>query len=119
MPPKLSAQVRDEIEEYILRGNIIQQIRTRILVSVCQINWMKRNISRFDDVIAPKVSMWGRLRILSFEVETVLLEYLNQKFDAYRDEMCWFFYNEFEIVMTKKIMNIIFRVAATQIFPFE
>ena len=108
MPPKLSAQVQGEIEGYILRGNTTQQIRARTLVSVRQINRMKRNMRRFGDVIASKALMQGRLRILSFEMETALLKYLNQKFDAYCDEMCWFFYDEFEIVMTKKTMSIIF-----------
>ena len=77
MPPKLSAQVQSEIEKYILRGNTIQQIWTHILINVCQINQMKRNIKRFDDVIVFKILMQSHFRILSFEVETILLKYLN------------------------------------------
>ena len=108
MSPKLSVQMQDEIEEYILKGDTIQQIRAHILINVRQINQMKRNMKRFDNVIVFKISIQGRFRIFSSEMKTVLLKYLNQKFDAYCDKMCWFFYDEFEIVMTKKIINIIF-----------
>ena len=73
MLSKLSAQVWNKIEKYILKKDIIQQIRTHILINVRQINWMKRNIKCFDDVIAFKTPMRGRFRILSFEMKTILL----------------------------------------------
>ena len=90
------------------KKNIIQQIQTHILINVRQINQIKRNIRRFDDIIVFKVSMQSRFRIFNSEMKTALLKYLNQKFDAYCDEMCWFLYNKFKIVMTKKTMSIIF-----------
>ena len=49
---------------------------------------MKKNIKRFDDVIVFKIPMQSRFKIFNSEMKTVLLKYLNQKFDAYRDEMC-------------------------------
>ena len=88
MSPKLSVQMQDEIEEYILKGDTIQQIRAHILINVRQINQMKRNMKRFDNVIVFKISIQGRFRIFSSEMKTVLLKYLNQKFDAYCDKMC-------------------------------
>ena len=78
------------------------------MINVRQINQIKKNIKCFDDVIIFKISMQSRFKIFNSEMKTILLKYLNQKSDAYQNKMCWFFYDEFKIVVTKKIMNIIF-----------
>ena len=39
---KLFVQMWNKIEKYILKKNIIQQIKTRILINVRQINWIKK-----------------------------------------------------------------------------
>ena len=109
MPPPLSAQVRSDIESYILRGATSQQIHQRTFVSVRQINRMKRNMKRHATTVAPKAPVQGRPRILGPEVETALLEYLDQRPCASRNNMCRFLCDEFDIVVAERTMSTILR----------
>ena len=109
MPPGLSINLRRDIEGYIRRGDSSQVIHDHTYVSVRQINRMRKNLKLHDDVVAPKAPVQGRPRTLSPLVENALLEYLEQRPTAYRDEMCWFLWDEFEIQVAERTMSDILK----------
>ena len=50
-------------------------------------------------------------RILSNEMIVTLLCQLNEALNLYFDKMTWFIYNWFQVVVTRKTLNIKLRVA--------
>ena len=65
---------------------------------------MRRNYLRFNDV-APATAKPGRPKALSDYHAEQLLQYLDQRPTAYQDEMVWFLYDEFELVVDRSTIS--------------
>jgi len=64
---------------------------------------------------APRLRKNGRPRALTSEMEEALAEYLKKRPWAYRDEMGWFLWDEFEInVNLRTLSNVLKRMGHTR-----
>ena len=109
MPRRLPDQLRSDIETYFRRGNTTDQIHRFTFVSKRQITRMRKNLKMYDVVVPPKAPVQGRPRTLSPLVEDALLEYLEQRPQAYCDEMCWFIWDEFDIDIRERTMSTVLK----------
>ena len=99
MPLLLSSQTRDDIVVVIARDDDIVRISTQYFVTERQMQKMKKNLRIYDFVM---VSSLTRDRSLSINqnMQTRLLEYIDLRFIAYLNEMIYFIYDTYDIVVS-------------------
>lgn len=105
MPRALPDETRRDIEAYLRRGITPAHINTLTGVTVRQIINMRRNLLQYGDIVFPRSVNQGRPRVLAPWQEDRLLEYLQDRPTAYRDEMVWFVYDEFDITIAERTIS--------------
>ena len=84
-------------------------------VSTRQIRKMRRNIGLWGSSKAPRLRKTGRPRALTSAMEDALANYLEERPWAYRDEMGWFLWDEFEVdVCPRTLSNVLKRIGHTR-----
>ena len=98
MPPPLSSQTRDDIVVVIARDDDIVRISTQYFVTERQMQKMKKNLRIYDSVMTSSLT---RDRSLSIDqnMQTRLLEYIDLRSIAYLNEMIYFIYDTYDIVV--------------------
>lgn len=74
-------------------------------VSRSQINRMRSNWHEYGDVVSQAKKIQGRPQKMNREMELDLLDFLEYKPTSYLDEMCWFLFDEFEIVLSTSTVS--------------
>ena len=87
MPSSFSQNDRNEIERLIRINVDTRSIVISMKISNFQISKMKKNLTRYNVVIASSTFM-KRFRILIEDMKTDLFEYINLHFIKYLNEMC-------------------------------
>lgn len=72
-----------------------KHIPDRSELSVRQVREMRRDCEQFGEVVKPQFKAAGRLKKLRELHNQTPLEYLEERPTAYRDEMEWFSWDEF------------------------
>ena len=98
MPLLLSSQTRDDIVVVIARDDDIVRISTQYFVTERQMQKMKKNLRIYGFVMTSSLT---RDRSLSIDqnMQTRLLEYIDFRFIAYLNEMTYFIYDTYDIVV--------------------
>jgi transposase len=105
MPIKLTQHLRDLIVTEFALGHTNAAIASKHGISTSQVWKMRRNYTYYGDTQAPCISRRGRPPLLTKSQEDALLQYLNNRPDAYLDEMCWFIFDEFNIIIAESTLS--------------
>jgi len=108
MPPPLPSAMRSRIRIHFDRSDSTAFISKAIGVSLPQIRKMRRAYIATGTITA---SVGGRPSKLSDYHAEQLIEYLHQRLTAYQDEMVWFLFDEFSIVIDQ---STVFRLLVTR-----
>lgn len=73
-------------------------------ISVRQLRKMRRNWEDFGEVVRPHVAS-GRPKKLNRIHQEALLEYLEQRPTTFQDEMSWFLWDEFQLVVVESTIS--------------
>lgn len=73
-------------------------------ISVRQLRKMRRNWEEFWEVIRPHLAS-GRPKKLNRTHHHALLQYLEQRPTAFQDEMAWFLWDEFQLVVAESTIS--------------
>ena len=103
MSSMLLTIIQNEIRNQIDFDRFIVQIREFIDVSQIQIDKMRRNLTKYEIVVASS-SIRERSRKMIEKMKNFLLEYINLHSIKYLNEMCWYVYDEFDIVVSEFIL---------------
>lgn len=66
---------------------------------------MRRNCQQFGKVVKPQLKSPGRPKKLSQRHHKALLECLEERPTAYQDEMAWFLWDEFDLVVDEPTVS--------------
>jgi len=108
MPPPLPSAMRSRIRFHFDRTDSTAFIAKATGVSMAQIRKMRRSYIATGTIT---VSIGGRPPKLSDYHAEQLIEYLHQRPLAYQDEMSWFLFDEFSIIIDQ---SNIFRLLVTR-----
>ena len=99
-----SARKRQDILDKLEAGAKNGVIISKTGVSARQIQKMRRNWKQYGKVAGPQLppSCPQKLNTLH---QTKLLVYLGQQPTAYLDEICWFLYDEFDLVVSEATVS--------------
>ena len=104
MPQALTQDLRDEIQFHLARGDSTTFIHKATHVTRQQINRMRKKHLHFSDV-TPALDTIDRSKILSEYHAQKLLDFLSQRFIVYQNDMIWFLYDEFDIVISQSTIS--------------
>ena len=96
-------EIRDEIEIMIRYDEFSSRISMITNVIVKQINKMKRNLIKYDVVIVSYAIM-KRFRKLIETMKLHLFDYIDLHFIKYLNEMCWFIFDMYDVVVNETII---------------
>jgi len=102
MPSKLTDEARADIELQLKAGSDPQFLAFIYRITPQQIWKMRRNLEMFGSVVAPRLQVQGRPRLITPEAEEGILEFLleyNQQ--AYLDEIVVFLKEKYRIKTSK------------------
>lgn len=105
----------EEVSKYFAQCRATEWIMYITGVSRSQINRMRNNWHEYGEVVSQAKKIQGRLRRMNREMELDLLDFLEYKPTSYLDEMCWFLFDEFEIVWsTSTVSRVLHELAWSQ-----
>jgi len=107
MPPPLPSAMRSRIRIHFDHSDFTAFISKAIEVSLPQIRKMRRAYIVIGTITA---SVGERPSKLSDYHAEQLIEYLHQRLTVYQDEMIWFLFDEFSIVIDQ---STVFRLLVT------
>ncbi len=110
MPQALTQDLRDEIQFHLARGDSTTFIHKVTHVTRQQINRMRKKHLHFSDVTSTFDTI-DRSRLLSEYHAQELLDFLSQRFIAYQNDMIWFLYDEFDIVVSQSTISRLLKEA--------
>ncbi len=110
MPQALTQDLRDEIQFHLARGDSTAFIHKAIHVIIQQINRMRKKHLHFSDVTSTLDTI-GRSKILSEYHAQKLLDFLSQRLIVYQNDMIWFLYDEFDIVISQSTISRLLKQA--------
>ena len=103
MPPSLSQELRDRIEDHFERLDDTKFIHEATGVSVSQIRKMRKCWEETGLTHPPQGPRGKKKLILSY-MEEDLLAYLELRPTAYLDEMAWFLLDEHGVVVSESVI---------------
>ena len=103
-----------EIMREIITFKFDRENNNKIIVDSIEMNMrqmqkMRFNWKHFDEIIFFSLSIEHRFRKLSQFHEIQLLNYLKCRLHAYLNEMMWFMWNEFEIIVNNSTISRAFK----------
>lgn len=104
MPPPLSTSVRQHIWFHFESGKYDKHILDVTEISVRQLRKMRRNWEEFGEVDRPHLAS-GRPKKLNRTHHHTLLQYLEQRPTAFQDEMAWFLWDGFQLVVAESTIS--------------
>lgn len=104
MSPPLSASVRQSVWFSFESGKDDKHTLDRTGLSVRQVRKMRRNWEMFGEVVKPKLGA-GRPKKICQLHNQALLEYLEERPTVYRDEMAWFLWDEFDLIVDESTIS--------------
>ena len=104
MPQALTQDLRDEIQFHLARGDSTTFIHNATHVIRQQINRMRKKHLHFSDVTSALDTI-DRSKILSKYHAQKLLDFLSQRLIIYQNDMIWFLYDEFDIVISQSTIS--------------
>ncbi len=110
MSQALTQNLRDEIQFHLACDDNTAFIHKVIHVIIQQINHMRKKHLHFSDVTSTLDTI-DRLRILSEYHAQKLLCFLSQRLIVYQNDMIWFLYNEFDIVISQSMISRLLKQA--------
>ncbi len=110
MPQALTQDLRDEIQFHLARGDSTTFIHKATHVTRQQINRMRKKHLHFSDVTSALDTI-DRSKILSEYHAQKLLDFLSQRFIVYQNDMIWFLYDEFDIVISQSMISRLLKQA--------
>lgn len=91
---------KNEIERLIRINVDTQSIVILIKINNFQINKIKKNLIRYDVVIISSIFI-KQFWILIENIKTSLFKYINLHFIKYLNEMCWFVFDMYNVIMNE------------------
>jgi len=110
MPQALTQDLRDEIQFHLARGDSTTFIHKATHVTRQQINRMRKKHLHFSDVMSALDTI-GRSKVLSEYHAQKLLDFLSQRLIVYQNDMIWFLYDEFDIVISQSTISRLLKQA--------
>ncbi len=110
MPQALIQNLRDEIQFHLARDDSTTFIHKVTHVIRQQINRMRKKHLHFSDVTFTFDTI-DRSRLLSEYHAQKLLDFLSQRFIIYQNDMIWFLYDEFDIVISQSTISKLLKEA--------
>jgi len=104
MPQALTQDLRDEIQFHLARGDSTTFIHKVTHVTRQQINLMRKKHLHFSDVTSALDTI-DRSKILSEYHAQKFLDFLSQRLIVYQNDMIWFLYDEFDIVISQSTIS--------------
>ena len=104
MPPALSQALRDQIEDYFLRCDDTSFIREAIGVSLSQISKMRKFWEEIG-LVTPAQGLRSPSRLITPRMGEDLLEWLEQRPLTYLDEITYFLFDEYDIIISKPTIS--------------
>lgn len=105
MPKPLPPALQERVCIHLDQGDSIAFIHSATGVSVIQIKKMSRNCLRTGAIALPPPGPQGRpLSLTEFHAQEILGS-LQQKPLAYQNEMAWFLFDEFEIIVDRSTVS--------------
>ena len=114
MPPPLSREVRDQIQDHFLRLDETAFIREATGVSISQISKMRRCWEE-TGLVVPSHGRPGPPTLITPRMAEDLLEWLEQRPLSYLDEIARFLKDEYDVVVSiQTISRFLGRVGWTR-----
>ncbi len=110
MPQALIQNLRDEIQFHLARDDSTTFIHKVTHVIRQQINRMCKKHLHFSDVTSALDTI-DRSKILSEYHAQKLLDFLSQQLIIYLNDMIWFLYDEFDIVISQSMISRLLKQA--------
>ncbi len=104
MPQALIQNLRDEIQFHLARDDSTTFIHKVTHVTRQQINRIRKKHLHFSDVTSALDTI-DRSKILSEYHAQKLLDFLSQRLIIYQNDMIWFLYDEFDIVISQSTIS--------------
>ncbi len=104
MPQTLTQDLRDEIQFHLARGDSTTFIHKVTHVTRQQINRMRKKHLHFSDVTSALDTI-DRSKVLSEYHAQKFLDFLSQRLIVYQNDMIWFLYDEFDIVISQSTIS--------------
>ena len=95
---------RQAIKFRLESGEDDNTIITATGVSIRQLRKMRRNWERFNEVAKPQLAAGRRKKLNQQQIDQILV-YLDQRPTSYLDEMCWFLYDEFDVLVSESTVS--------------
>ena len=73
-------------------------------VSIRQLRKMRHNWEHFSEVAKPQLASGRRKKMNQQQIEQLLM-YLDQRPTSYLDEICWFLYDEFDVLVSESTVS--------------
>jgi hypothetical protein len=105
MSSSLNVTIKEIIILRFVRNDFNKVIIIIIVVSLRQIQQMRFNWTHFEEIILFVLIIEHKSRKLNQFHKIELLNYLKHRSHTYLNKMCWFIWNEFEIVVNDSIIN--------------
>ena len=106
----LIQNLRDEIQFHLARDDSTTFIHKVTHVTRQQINRMRKKHLHFSDVTSAFDTI-DRSRLLSEYHAQKLLDFPSQRFIVYQNDMIWFLYDEFDIVVSQSMISRLLKEA--------
>ncbi len=106
----LTQNLRDEIQFHLARDDSTTFIHKVTYVIRQQINCMRKKHLHFSDVTSALDTI-DKSKILSEYYAQKLLDFLSQWLIIYQNDMIWFLYNEFDIVISQNMISRLLKQA--------
>ena len=98
MPLSLSDKTRNVVVDVIARDEFIARIIFLNIISERQMRRIRYNIKLYESVVSSSQRR-DRSRSINEEIEERLLKYIDYRSTIFVDEMCYFIYDEFDILV--------------------
>ncbi len=110
MPQALTQNLRDEIQFHLAHDDSTTFIHKVTHVIRQQINRMRKKHLHFSDVMSALDTI-DRSKILSEYHAQKLLDFLSQRLIVNQNDMIWFLYDEFDIVISQSMISRLLKQA--------